>query len=76
MIAWKDLLLLLEGRQTVHLPSPKNHYAHDINIKTDTPTVAMGKSEIKNFKFNSTGLVEDEMMSDGSWSSSSSDITG
>ena len=24
MIAWKELLLLLEG-QTVHLPSPKSH---------------------------------------------------
>ena len=30
-ISWKELLLLLEG-QTVHLPTPKNHYTQDIFI--------------------------------------------
>ena len=40
MIAWKDLLLLLEGRQPVHLPSPKIHYALDITMETHTPIIA------------------------------------
>ena len=39
MIAWKELLLLLEG-QTVHLPSPKNHYASDITISSDVSIFA------------------------------------
>ena len=64
MIAWKDLLLLLEGQQTVHLPSPKIHYALDITTETDTSIIATGKSEIKYIcKFNSTDSVEDEMVS-------------
>ena len=59
MIAWKDLLVLLEGQQTVHLPSSKNHYAHD--IQSNAPIVATGKSEIKYIcKFNSTDPVEDK----------------
>ena len=45
MIAWKELLLLLEG-QAVHLPAPKNHYAKDICVSSDTPIVATGKSRI------------------------------
>lgn len=62
MIAWKELLLLLEG-QTVHLPSPKNHYAKDICIEGDTPVVATGKSEIKyTGRYNVTDEVENEMM--------------
>ena len=64
MIVWKDLLLLLEGQQTVHLPSPKNHYAHDITIETDTAIIATCKSGIKYIgKFSSTDPVEDEMVS-------------
>ena len=55
MIAWKELLLLLEG-QTVHLPSPKNQYANDICIDKNTPIVATGK-------YNSTDEWENEMMS-------------
>ena len=63
MIAWKELLLLLEG-QTVHLPSPKNHYAKDICIQGDTPVVATGKSEITyTGRYNVTDEVENEMMS-------------
>ena len=62
MIAWKELLLLLEG-QTVHLPSPKNHYASDIAISSDVPIVATGKSRITyQGRFNATDPVEDEMM--------------
>ena len=59
MIAWKDLLVLLEGQQTVHLPSSRNHYAHD--IQSNAPIVATGKSEIKYIcKFSSTDPVEDK----------------
>ena len=66
MIAWKELLLLLEG-QTVHLPSPKNHYASDIAIENDTPIVATSKERITfQGRFNSTDLGENEMM-DARW---------
>ena len=62
MIAWKELLLLLEG-QTVHLPAPKNHYANDIEISADTPIVATGKSRIiYQGRYNITDPVENEMM--------------
>ena len=53
-IAWKELLLLLEG-QTVHMPTPKNIYARDICLDRDTPIFAIGKAEIKYIgKFNTT----------------------
>lgn len=62
MISWKELLLLLEG-QTVHLPSPKNHYNRDIAITADTPIFATGKSEITYVgKYNTTDITENEMM--------------
>ena len=62
MIAWKELLLLLEG-QTVHLPAPKNHYAQDICIEKDTPIVATGIGEITFVnKFNQADEIENEMM--------------
>ena len=62
MIAWKELLLLLEG-QMVHLPAPKNHYATDIAISDDTPVVATGKSRITyQGRFNTADPIEDEMM--------------
>ena len=63
MIAWKELLLLLEG-QTVHLPAPKNHYSSDISIDAQTPIFATGKSMIKYVgKYNTQDPIEDEMMS-------------
>ena len=46
MIAWKELLLLLEG-QTAHFPSPKNHYSNDICINKDTLKEATSKNEIQ-----------------------------
>ena len=62
MVAWKELLLLLEG-QTVHLPSPENHYASDINISSDAPIFATGKSRIAfRGRGNSTASIEDDMM--------------
>ena len=62
MIAWKVLLLLLEG-QPVHLPSPKNQYSSDICISTDTPIVATAKSRIEyQGKYNTTDSMEKDMM--------------
>ena len=45
IIAWKDLLILLED-QAVHLPSPKSHYSNNICIDKDTRIVAASKGEI------------------------------
>ena len=42
IIAWHDLLLLLEG-QTVHLPAPKSHFTKDITFDRDTPIFCTGK---------------------------------
>ena len=62
MLSWKELLLLLEG-QTVHLPSPKNHYASDITISSDAPIFATGKSRIVfRGRGNSNDSVEDDMI--------------
>ena len=63
MIAWKDLLILLED-QAVHLPSPKSHYSNNICIDKDTPIVATSKGEITYVgKYNSLDPIENEMMS-------------
>ena len=62
MIAWKELLLLLES-QSVHLPSPKNHYSHDICIDSETPIFATSKSRITYIgKYNVTDEIKNEMM--------------
>jgi len=65
-IAWKDLLLLLEG-ETVKLPAPKNHFINDIVIKDDVPVFATSKSKIT-FKgpYNTEDERETEMM-DSRW---------
>lgn len=44
-IAWKSLLLLLEG-ETVKLPAPKNQFARDVVIDTDVPIFATSKEKI------------------------------
>lgn len=63
LIAWKELLLLLEG-QKVHLPSPKNHYAKDICIDHDIPIFATGKSRITYIgRYQTADERETEMMS-------------
>ena len=63
LIAWKELLLLLEG-QKVHLPSPKNHYAADICIDHDVPIFATGKSRITyTGRYQTVDERETEMMS-------------
>ena len=46
LISWNVFLKLLEG-DLCHLPAPKNHYATDLCIDTDTPIVATGKEEIQ-----------------------------
>ena len=62
IIAWKDFLLLLEG-QTVHLPSPKNHFVQDICITTDIPIFATGPKPVTYIdKFQNTDETENEMM--------------
>ena len=63
LIAWKELLLLLEG-QRVHLPSPKNHYAKDLCIDHDVPIFATGKSQIiYEGRYQTKDERETEMMS-------------
>lgn len=67
MIAWKELLLLLEG-QAVHLPAPKNNYSKDICISKDIPIFATSKSRIQFQGRGSqqTDPIENEMM-DARW---------
>jgi hypothetical protein len=40
IIAWQDLLLLLEG-QKVNLPAPKSHFAKDVTFEGDTPIFSL-----------------------------------
>ena len=62
LIAWKDLLLLLEG-ETVKLPSPKKHFVKDVCISSDIPIFATGKAPIQFVgKYNVTDARESEMM--------------
>ena len=56
VIAWKDLLLLLEG-ETVKLPAPKNHFAADVVISSAVPIFATSKAPIV---FKGPYNVEDE----------------
>ena len=65
VIAWHDLLLLLEG-ETVKLPAPKNHFSSDIVIDNDVPIFATSKYEIV-FKgsFDTSDDRETEMMANG-----------
>lgn len=62
-IAWKDLLLLLEG-ETVKLPAPKNFYAEDVIINSDVAIFATAKESIR-YKgpYKTTDPGEDAMMS-------------
>ena len=45
IIAWHDLLLMLEG-QLVHLPAPKSHFAKDTVFDSDTPILATSKHQL------------------------------
>ena len=46
ILAWKDFLLLLEG-QTLHLATPKSHFAKDILFDRNTPIFATSKEPIE-----------------------------
>lgn len=45
IIAWHDLLLLLEG-QEVHLAAPKTHVSKDMEFSRDTPIFCTSKEEL------------------------------
>ncbi len=61
-IAWKDLLLLLEG-ETVKLPAPKNFYAEDIVMDGDVAIFATSKVPVLyRGPYNTTDADEDAMM--------------
>ena len=59
-ISWKELLLLLEA-QAVHLPTPKNHFTHNISIDSDVPVVPKGPIHFV-WRYNAQDEQEDEMM--------------
>ena len=61
VIAWQDLLLLLEGQQ-VHLPAPKSHFAKDITFKGDTPIFCTTKRPLTYVKNGCVDYRETEMM--------------
>ena len=61
MIAWQELLNLLEGA-TVRLPAPKNIYAQDIVISTDVPIFATSIDEVTFAGRSNNVSGENEMM--------------
>lgn len=61
IIAWHDLLLMLEG-QLVHLPAPKSHFAHDIVFDKDTPIFSTSKHQLIFVKGGIVDERETEMM--------------
>lgn len=61
-IAWKDMLLLLEG-ETVKLPAPKNLYEGDVVIDKDVAIFATSKAPITYIgPYNTTNRDEDAML--------------
>ena len=62
IIAWHDLLLMLEG-QLVHLPAPKSHYAQDLVFNRDTPIFCTTKHQIVLVRSGHIDEKETEMMS-------------
>lgn len=65
-IAWKCLLLLLEG-ETVKLPAPKNHFARDVVISGDVPIFATSKDRIKYLGPNNALDEREDKMMDCRW---------
>lgn len=61
IIAWHDLLLMLEG-QLVHLPAPKSHFAKDTVFDSDTPILATSKHQLVYVKNGAIDERETEMM--------------
>ena len=66
LIAWKDLLLLLEGEPT-RLPAPKNFRLKDILIDSDVPIFATSGEKVE-FRgpYNTLSKMENTMM-DNRW---------
>lgn len=62
IIAWHDLLLMLEG-QLVHLSAPKSHYAKDMVFDRDTPIFCTTKHPIVLVRSGHVDERETEMMS-------------
>ena len=62
LIAWNDLVLLLEG-QSVHLPRPKNEYATDMCIDR-TNTIPVFAASIGAIEFLGRYNVKDQRESD------------
>ena len=48
--------------QTVHLATPKSHFAKDLVFDTDTPILRIGKHELLLFKASCIDEKETEMM--------------
>ena len=61
IIAWHDLLLMLEG-QVVHLPAPKCHFANDIVFDSDTPIFSTSKHQLAFVKGGVVDERETEIM--------------
>jgi hypothetical protein len=62
IIAWQDLLLLLEG-QKVNLPAPKSHFAKDVTFEGDTPIFCTTTRPLTYVKNGCLDYRETEMMS-------------
>ena len=62
IIAWNDLLLLLEG-QPVHLPAPKSHFARDLFLTSDVPIFCTSAHQIVYVRGGEVDERETEMMS-------------
>ena len=61
IIAWSELLLLLEG-ECVHLPAPKTHFRQDIQLDKDTPVFCTSSKPIQLIRGGITDERENEMM--------------
>jgi len=61
IIAWHDLLLLLEG-ELVHLPAPKTHFSRDLVISGTIPIFATSKQQLIYIKGSMMDDRETEMM--------------
>ena len=65
MLPWQDFLNLLEGME-VHIPTPKTHYAEDIEITSDIPIFATSIAPIT-FTGKSTNPAGEDAMMAARW---------
>ena len=66
MIPWPEFLNLLEG-QTVHLATPKSHYAQDIVLLADIPVFSTSISMIKFSGSRSSNIEGENAMMEARW---------